>query len=111
MQAAFFRLLDNLVEVAMAKFPERKPAEVPQPDMLAVIEQARREWLNTDRYFDCVSDPALIDHAILLKGAAQKKYMYLLRQARLEGLKAFSPEPASDVANGMALTQATLARE
>lgn len=94
----------------MTKFPERKRVEAPEPDRLAVIEQARQEWVNTDYYFACVSDPELIDHAILLKEAAQKKYMYLLRQARLEGLKAFTPAPI-DVVNGVTLTQNKLARE
>lgn len=110
MQTALLRWLDGMMEVAMSRVPERKAAESPRPDMLDVIEQARQEWLNTDHYFDCVSDPELIDHAILLKEAAQKKYMYLLKQARIEGLRAFSQEAAPEDTEAIGLAQPTLVR-
>jgi hypothetical protein len=96
MQINFPRWLDTLMDVAMTRLPERKQPESPEPNMLVVIEQARQEWLNTDRYFDCVTDPELVDHAIMMKEAAQKKYMYLLKQARSEGVKAFNRQPVLD---------------
>lgn len=64
-----------------------------EPDMLEIIHQAKQEWLASQRYFNSVSDPDLIDHAIMLTDASQKKYMYLLRQAKKQGLRAFSLQP------------------
>ncbi len=50
------------------------------------ISRAREEWLAARNYFDTVSDPDLVDHAIYLLGAAERKYMYLLKRAKREGL-------------------------
>lgn len=47
------------------------------------VELARREWIACRAYFDCVSDPELVDHAIYAVQAAERKYMYLLRKAKL----------------------------
>jgi hypothetical protein len=50
------------------------------------IEKAKEEWLLAQSRLDFVTDPELIDHAIFLIEAAQKKYMYLLRKARKQGI-------------------------
>ncbi len=50
------------------------------------ISQAREEWLAARNYFEMVSDPDLVDHAIYMLGAAERKYMYLLKRAKAEGL-------------------------
>ncbi|MDR3566365.1 MAG: YaaL family protein [Negativicutes bacterium] len=50
------------------------------------IEQARREWLNAQNYYNSVSDSDLVDHAVYLMQAAEKKYIYLLKKARREGV-------------------------
>ncbi|MCL5046246.1 MAG: YaaL family protein [Actinobacteria bacterium] len=57
-------------------------ARPPEPDFIDLIEQARREWVAAKAYFENVSEPELVDHAIYLVEAAEKKYMYLLRKAR-----------------------------
>jgi len=54
--------------------------------LLENLEQARREWKYAKLYFNCVMDPDLIDHAIFYMGATEKKYIYLLKRAREEGL-------------------------
>ena len=46
------------------------------------IEKARRQWINSHKYFHSVSDPELIDHASYKIQAARAKYMYLLNKAR-----------------------------
>lgn len=51
-------------------------------ELVELVERARVEWLAAKSYFENVSDPDLVDHAIHSVDAAQKKYMYLLRQAR-----------------------------
>jgi hypothetical protein len=50
------------------------------------IRRAHEEWLAAKNYFETVSDPDLVDHAIYLLGAAERKYMYLLKRAKTEGV-------------------------
>ncbi|MCL4423990.1 MAG: YaaL family protein [Firmicutes bacterium] len=52
------------------------------PSLEEVIADAHQEWLAAQNYFENVSDPELVDHAIYLLEAAERKYVYLLRQAR-----------------------------
>lgn len=62
----------------------------PLPPLPVVVEEARQEWLNAQCYYNTVSDEDLIDHAVYLMQAAEKKYMYLLKQARHAGV-VYSP--------------------
>lgn len=55
------------------------------------VEAARREWQGCKAYFNCVEDPELVDHAIFAVQAAERKYMYLLRRARLAGVALDEP--------------------
>lgn len=48
------------------------------------VEQARRELEAARCYFDSVTDPELVDHAIHLLNAAESKYMYLVHRAQRE---------------------------
>lgn len=73
----------NLVANLMANDP-CPPAQM--PSLSDAVEQARREWLSAQRYYDTVSDKDLVDHAVYLLQAAEKKYMYLLKKARSEGV-------------------------
>lgn len=70
---------------------EQEPAPV-IPDMAALVEQAKQEWKNAANYFNNVSEPELVDHAILLREAAERRYMYLLKQAKREEKQAFLQE-------------------
>lgn len=56
------------------------------PSLPVVVEQARLEWLDAQRYYNTVSDRDLVDHAVYLMQATEKKYVYLLKQARQEGV-------------------------
>lgn len=62
--------------------PEETPTKSEPPSLVEAVDEARREWQTARAYFDTVSDPALVDHAIYVMEAAEKKYMYLLRLAR-----------------------------
>lgn len=53
---------------------------------LELIEEAKKEWQMARAYFNDVTDPELIDHAIYSLEAAEKRYVYLLRKAREEKL-------------------------
>ena len=59
----------------------------PYNDLIDAVEAAKQEWLIAKKYFESVTDPDLIDHAVYLMEAAQRKYMYLLKKARQEGVK------------------------
>lgn len=56
------------------------------PDLHDAVEQARHEWLCAQNYYNSVSDQDLVDHAVYLMQAAEKKYIYLLKQARAAGI-------------------------
>ena len=46
------------------------------------LEAAKKEWQEARQYFNLVSDPDLVEHAIYLLEAAEKKYNYLLKQKK-----------------------------
>ena len=46
------------------------------------VEEARREWLQSRAYFNLVTEPELVDHAIYAVEAAEKKYIYLLKRVK-----------------------------
>lgn len=48
----------------------------------AVLAEAHRDWLAARKFFDCATDPDLIDFAILSLQAAEKRYVYLWKKAR-----------------------------
>jgi len=50
------------------------------------IREAHQEWIRAQRYFQWVSDPELVDHAIFTEEAARRKYIYLLNQAKNQGI-------------------------
>lgn len=52
------------------------------PSLVESVEAAREEWLNSRAYFETVTDPDLVDHAIYSMEAAEKRYTYLLKKAR-----------------------------
>lgn len=46
------------------------------------VRQALRDWKASAAYFEDVSEPELVDYAVYGMEAAQKRYVYLLRNAR-----------------------------
>lgn len=54
--------------------------------ILQALLEAKEDWLAARSYFENVVDPDLIDHAIYTIEAAERKYMYLLKQAKNRGL-------------------------
>lgn len=46
------------------------------------LRKAHTEWKQAESYFENVTDPDLVDHAIYQIEAARTKYTYLLRIAR-----------------------------
>lgn len=66
--------------------------QVPKISMIQAVDMARREWVSSKQYFESVSDPDLVDHAIYVMEAAQKKYVYLLKKAREMGINIYSED-------------------
>lgn len=56
------------------------------PSILEQMAQARKEWRDAQGYYNSVYDSDLVDHAVYMMQAAEKKYVYLLKLARSEGL-------------------------
>lgn len=87
------RFADVLMGLSNRMIPDYQPgAALPvQPSRQEVVEQAWREWQAARNYFDAVSDPDLVDHAIYLVEAAERKYGYLIKQAKAEGIGSSPP--------------------
>lgn len=67
--------------------PSVREGEGDCPELLEAVAQAHREWVAAKTFFNSVTDPDLVDYAIYRIEAAQKRYVYLLRQAKQEGLR------------------------
>jgi len=65
-------------------------------ELILLIDDARREWLAAREYFDNISESDLIEHAVYMYHATEKRYMYLLNQARSRGLSSSVPLPKND---------------
>lgn len=77
MRSAVSGLVDKVLLPQPSEVLKVKP-----PSVLEAVEQARLEWVAARRYFETVTDPDLIDHAVYLLEAAQRKYTYVLKKAR-----------------------------
>lgn len=53
------------------------------PDEL-ILEHAKRDWLIAQKMFEEASHPELVDYTVYNLKAAEKRYMYLLKQLRAE---------------------------
>jgi len=56
-------------------------------EFIRLVELARQEMLNAERFFEEVNDPDLVDYAIYSMEAARKRYVYLLKQARMNNIR------------------------
>ncbi len=67
---------------------EKRAPEVKEEEMLKkAINKAGKELLVTRSFFDNVTDPDMVDHAIYAMQAAERKYAYLLKFAREKGYR------------------------
>lgn len=80
------RMHDALHKVFSRLVDSDSPETVELPALPDLVEQARQEYLNAQYYYNTVTDKDLVDHAVFLMHAAEKKYMYLLKQAREQGI-------------------------
>ncbi len=52
-----------------------------------LVDKAHNEWKSAELFFENVTDPDLIDHAIYKVEAAKSRYTYLLKKAKEEGIR------------------------
>lgn len=70
------------------------------PNLLDSIDEAHREWVAARAYFERVEHPDLVDHAVHLLLAAERRYEFLIKEAKAEGI--FVPD-VRDVVNRLPL--------
>lgn len=58
-----------------------------EDEILNGLRKAQQEWKMKEEYFDSVTDPDLIDHAIYELKASKIKYIYFLKRAKEIGNK------------------------
>lgn len=56
-------------------------------ELVAAVRDARREYVQAEACFHDAVEPELVDHAVLRLAAAERRYTYLLAQARRAGLR------------------------
>lgn len=56
-------------------------------EFIRLVDLARQEMLNAERFFEEVNDPDLVDYAIYTMEAARKRYVYLLKQAKMNNIR------------------------
>lgn len=56
-------------------------------NILAAIEEAKRELQECRDYFELVDEPVLVDYAIYKEAAAKSRYAYLIEQAKKLDIK------------------------
>jgi len=49
------------------------------------VQEALEEWSTAKNYFEQVTEPELVEYAVLRLEAAEKRFSYLLRKAREGG--------------------------
>ena len=62
--------------------------KTPEVQLAEEVRSAHLDWVQSQKYFESVSDPELVDYSIYVLEAAERKYMYLLKKAREEGIRA-----------------------
>lgn len=59
----------------------------PIPSLSEMIDQARKDWLYAQQFYNDVTDNDLIEYAVYLIKTTERKYIYLLKQAGRTGTK------------------------
>jgi len=76
----------NVLSWLSALFFEEVEEENVKDDLVEELKRAKNEWIAAEKYFESVSDPDLVEYAIYNMEAAKRKYIYLLKKAREEGI-------------------------
>lgn len=73
--------LSNISTLAGLGYKQREETS-PEEKMLQEIWEAHEEWVNSINNFNYVSEPDLIEYSIYDIETKQKRYSYLIKQAK-----------------------------
>lgn len=73
------------VNLLSSKFKAEEKTE--DEKMIESLKKAHEEWKNKEVYFQSVSDPDLVDHAIYELEASKIKYIYLLKKVKERNIR------------------------
>lgn len=76
--------LDNL----MSNIFIQKQKINPSQEYVFLVDKARKDWHWANKLIQEVKDDNLIDQTIYEQSAAERKYVYLLKKAARDGIKA-----------------------
>lgn len=82
----FTLLYEKLRENLQPFLEEKAIVKEHEPKLEEDLNRAYREWKDAQNYFNNATEPELIEHASYLIGAAERKYMYLLRRYKEKGV-------------------------
>lgn len=75
-------LIKQIAEIFSRPFNREDAAEKTKKEICLYIEDAKKEWEDARNLFNEIKDPDLIDYAVYAIQAAEKKYIYLYKQAK-----------------------------
>lgn len=85
------RIMDT-VKLISEKFKELSGSRglTEEEEITNKLREAFEEWKKKEIYFESVTEPDLIDHAIYEIEASKTKYIYFLKKAKKKDIKAKS---------------------
>ncbi|MEN6414893.1 MAG: DUF2508 family protein [Veillonellales bacterium] len=78
------KFVRSIEKIAGWLFGSNRPV-TPIPSLSEMIDQARQDWLYAQQFYNDVTDNDLIEYAAYLIKTTERKYMYLVKQARRTG--------------------------
>jgi hypothetical protein len=74
---------DRIIKYANILSSKFKASEKTEEEkILESLKEAHKDWKNKETYFQSVTDPDLVDHAIYELEASKIKYIYLLKKVK-----------------------------
>ena len=82
-------LSNFLIEISQKLLGEKHEVTIEESyeHNLSLLEKARQDWLAAIALFNNVCEEDLIDHAIYNLNAAERRYVFLLKEARKKNEK------------------------
>lgn len=77
----------RIIATFKQKFLKRQEIDVRERNFAFMLEEARQEWQRAKKLIEEATDQDLIDHAILGVKSAERRYIFLLKEAREKNLK------------------------
>lgn len=77
----FWEIAGRLLDDGEEELPSEWRQET-KDELAMMVNSAKQEWLDAQNYFNQATEPDLVDHAIVSLQAAERKYMYWLKQIK-----------------------------